>query len=134
MSKAFGWYSLSQARNGTYVYKSSDGKSEIIVTEATSRANYIPSTPDATSRGSLGRFVRAVPPVTDNVSAAAAASASAADASPAAASAATVAASPAMPASPATVPVSLETSNATLDDIGEPGDEDLDALIASLGD
>lgn len=121
MSKAYGWYSLSQSRNGTYVYKSSDGKSEIIVTEATSRANYIPPMPDATSRGPLGRFVRAVPPVTDNVSAAASA-------------AATVAAAPAAPASPATVPATPETSNVALDDISEPGDEDLDALIASLGD
>lgn len=58
MTKVYGWYSPSQAHRGVYIYLSLDGKSEMMVTEATSRADYTPLLSDTKSLGELGRFIR----------------------------------------------------------------------------
>jgi hypothetical protein len=61
MSKTYGWYSRQQEaeRGGTvYYYTGPDGTGEVVVTEATSRADYKSALDDAVSLGEVGRFLR----------------------------------------------------------------------------
>lgn len=63
MSTTYGWYSPSRAAAGgrVFVYESRDGQTEVLLTEATSRADYRPPAQDSTSLGPVGRFLRSVP-------------------------------------------------------------------------
>ena len=63
MSKTYGWYSPQQEalQGGTvYYYTGPGGAGEVVVTEATSRADYKSPLGDAVSLGEIGRFLRSV--------------------------------------------------------------------------